>query len=826
MAFASRRLATLASGTVLAVLGGLVSQAGTAIAADPITSEAPPTLTAPANDPTGATPLKDVVLRWTSVATATQYQVQLSPNGDWTNNTVTLPDNGKTVNTLYEVPISLPHATYFWRVRALHGTAHTAWSAQRTFLRNWVAPFQMIKTPTASDPTLAWEPVAKASLYRVRFSTSQSFDKAFGTVACWTSATSFSPYVPNMAGQEKLGAGGCFDAAALKNGDTYFWEVVAYDDSTAPALVADTTNDGGWECAQAQPECDSSFQGTAPAFTYNPPVAGNPQSLTAPTGLATSWHTATPGSVDCTAGDCPVTPTFSWNPVAQANYYEVHIWRDAAHTNTYRVFDTAFTSLTPRDQFFDARAGTPYFWSVNSGVCRNSSTQLYCAIAPDGTATKSPDCPPASTPASPPTIDGNGLDPTSISGGETTTVTLTGTGFANGACVSAASGAGLISNIQVQSSTTITFTYTAPDKQPETAITFQVVNPDGGTSNQSPVLPVIGTFTKVVLGPAAAVVNFKKSTNAAVLSAPANGATTTNGSVTFSWSDYLATGGQGALDARNYHLQVASDPDFDTVLWDVATIDLTQYTNPQALLPDGTWFWRVQAVDESGNGLTWSATRSLTKDATAPTLRLTNGGGLPIDGVFTIVSDEALKPSTIANLHVASATDGSAVAGTLHQVNSTKWTFTPSSPLRTGDRYQVAAAGVTDAAGNQALVTGAPVRVTTVADDKSVAWQFGSGWTRHSSSNALHGTYVRAAAGHTASLKVVGTGAKLFGCKGPGFGAVKVALDGSPTTVSEHAGFTKCGVLLWSKTLSPAVVHTIKVTVSTGTGTFDEVKVS
>src|SRR4051794_6459051 len=108
VAFASRRLASVVVGTVCALVSGVAGQVGTAAAAaavDPITNQAAPTLKAPANDPAGNNLLKDVVLQWTAVAHADHYVVQMSPNGDWTNNTVTLPDGGQTVNTVYEVPL-------------------------------------------------------------------------------------------------------------------------------------------------------------------------------------------------------------------------------------------------------------------------------------------------------------------------------------------------------------------------------------------------------------------------------------------------------------------------------------------------------------------------------------------------------------------------------------------------------------------------------------------------------------------------------------------------------------------------------------------------
>src|SRR5438270_12845314 len=90
VALFSRRFAMLAAISASAIVASLLGPITTAAAADPITSDPAPTLLTPADDPNGTTPIKDLVLTWTAVAHATHYQVQLSPNGDWTNNVVTL----------------------------------------------------------------------------------------------------------------------------------------------------------------------------------------------------------------------------------------------------------------------------------------------------------------------------------------------------------------------------------------------------------------------------------------------------------------------------------------------------------------------------------------------------------------------------------------------------------------------------------------------------------------------------------------------------------------------------------------------------------------
>src|SRR3954468_21505672 len=162
----SRRLAVVVIGAALTAAGAVAGPAGIAAAADPITTAGAPTLTSPADDAAGAHPLKDVVLQWSPVTGADRYEVQVSPNGDWTNNTVTLPKGGSTVHNVYEMPISLPHSFYYWRVRAFTGSAHPPWSSSRQCLGEWYAPFSRLKLPSSTDPTISWQPVEGASLYR------------------------------------------------------------------------------------------------------------------------------------------------------------------------------------------------------------------------------------------------------------------------------------------------------------------------------------------------------------------------------------------------------------------------------------------------------------------------------------------------------------------------------------------------------------------------------------------------------------------------------------------------------------------------------------
>lgn len=101
--------------------------------------------------------------------------------------------------------------------------------------------------------------------------------------------------------------------------------------------------------------------------------------------------------------------------------------------------------------------------------------------------------------------------------------------------------------------------------------------------------------------------------------------------LTFDWDDYLATnqdpvnqnsrtGEQPTQAAREYKVEVSASPNFTTVL-DSATVDQTTYTAPGRTFPDGDLYWRVRAIDGSGNALASAATtQHVVKSSEAPAL--------------------------------------------------------------------------------------------------------------------------------------------------------------------------------------------------------------
>lgn len=121
---------------------------------------------------------------------------------------------------------------------------------------------------------------------------------------------------------------------------------------------------------------------------------------------------------------------------------------------------------------------------------------------------------------------------------------------------------------------------------------------------------------------------FRKTSPAVELTAPADGAVARDTEITFTWKDYLetnlattyaATGEAGHQSAKQYRIQVSTQPTFATFL-DNALVDQPVFTAADDLYPEGPLYWRVQAIDANDNALAWSQTRTVEKRSPQPVL--------------------------------------------------------------------------------------------------------------------------------------------------------------------------------------------------------------
>lgn len=117
----------------------------------------------------------------------------------------------------------------------------------------------------------------------------------------------------------------------------------------------------------------------------------------------------------------------------------------------------------------------------------------------------------------------------------------------------------------------------------------------------------------------------------------------TGSEITFRWNDYFdtnrstqwaQTGEDRPQAAMQYRIQVDDVESFGTgtALVDEQVVDQATYTAFDRLYPEGTLYWRVQAIDSKGdtqgNGrLSWSEVKTFTK--ASPRVRLSGG---PVDG--------------------------------------------------------------------------------------------------------------------------------------------------------------------------------------------------
>src|SRR4029453_2432986 len=78
------------------------------------------------------------------------------------------------------------------------------------------------------------------------------------------------------------------------------------------------------------------------------------------------------------------------------------------------------------------------------------------------------------------------------------------------------------------------------------------------------------------------------------------------------------------LGARNFNLQVSSDPTFASGMLDDVTTDSTAFTGDTTYPPGKKLYWRVRASDENKIGLKWSETRSFEHELPVPAPLATN----------------------------------------------------------------------------------------------------------------------------------------------------------------------------------------------------------
>jgi predicted phage tail protein len=112
-----------------------------------------------------------------------------------------------------------------------------------------------------------------------------------------------------------------------------------------------------------------------------------------------------------------------------------------------------------------------------------------------------------------------------------------------------------------------------------------------------------------------------------VLSSPASNALLTNTSPTLTWKASTVTVGAAAL--ANYHIQVDDNADFSSPLYDDNSLTGSTYPISTPLADNKTYYWRVRAINTSGEISSWSSTFSFRTVLVQPMLSAPDNGSTP-----------------------------------------------------------------------------------------------------------------------------------------------------------------------------------------------------
>ncbi|HHY55650.1 MAG TPA: hypothetical protein GYA08_09455 [Chloroflexi bacterium] len=291
---------------LLTIVAGLAQSAPGAVGA--FTPEAP-TLMAPAEGElvTGAThpPLGVPTLTWTTVLSATGYQVQISTSSGFGATVV----NVDTSNPSYTPIIALGDGVFYWRVRAKSGATYGPFSAAASFAVSWshngdihpvlLSPENGATIAAFAHTHFTWQPVPGAATYQFRIATDPQMVNAVYTAVTTT---------PQHTPLERLG------------NNVYYWQVTPVDNKGHAGALSPI-----WQ------------------FTF-------------------AWSTAPTLLSPANQAVLSFAPRFVWTAVEAAKEYRLQI-STQVNFNTYDQIITRNTDYTPVKAFSNDQ---DYFWRVQA----------------------------------------------------------------------------------------------------------------------------------------------------------------------------------------------------------------------------------------------------------------------------------------------------------------------------------------------------------------------------------------------------------------------------------------------------------------------------
>lgn len=568
---------------------------------------AQPTLLSPGEGSGVAWPNSPLVLRWSEVPYAHEYQVTIAT--DPALSSPVIGGTSKPVSTRGTVATltdTLPPGRYYWVVRPYDIGGHSGRvSKVGSFTWSWPTA-----TPTrvtdlderqeVFDPQFSWDAVPGAAYYDVEVNASQDF--ASGSRVCCddeVTGTSLSPVqvFPN---------------------NLYYWRVRAID----PAGNAGQWNQG--------PSFDKKFDAKVPSVPNLrmqdrhgdtpptpqpppappvPPVTETPIAVWDPVPGASSYEVqVTKWDSGCDwgsriVGPGPTQPEITagtaWAALAAPAFFSKGPGPAAwGRPRTDRVAYTPGSSYCVRVLARSDRPGATdngfiSDWTYLNGF--NNAAFTYKAPDPDPRPKPSPFVLPASSYLKP----------------STGTLT-TRMPYFTWEAVPQAAGYYVVVSKDPTFTTVVDYAFTTHTAYTPGSGLTSVTYPDETTSYYWMVLPAAEAngdgATAGVLDGATSPTPFDKRSVPPTLLAPTGGMSV-DLATSFRWSPVEA--------ARRYRVQVATDPTFSDPIDDLTTAALS-YTSTTPYPADADLFWRVQALDENKIGLGWSASGSFRRRLAIP----------------------------------------------------------------------------------------------------------------------------------------------------------------------------------------------------------------
>ncbi len=633
-----------------------------------------PELVAPADS--GATNVADMVLDWKPVPGASSYDVRLSTDINFSD--VTHQANGVT-GTRYAPPTTLDNDQYYWQVRPIDtfGQARPWEKAETwTFRRHW--PDQPSLTYPADGAVVGdpfffqWTPAQKASRYVVQISTNPTFDTIAGT--CSTTQTTVVPAptvnncMPGAAGTYYWRVYGYDDPRGVPTEPlqaqvrsfSYLPEMVDLGSATPADGATVTVPTLSWPQVPgaasylvyiSRASDGASVLGGAQTYstTYTPRFALTPGTtyrwwVRTVTGggrngagvVPSAQNTFTlaaqpspsaslPQPTSPTSGTHAVRfPGLTWTAVSGATYYKVYL-RDTATIAAAVPLADAFVYPAGDDSGTGYLLPGTYEWYVEAygagGYLGQGGTRTFVIdglpaisghrVAMSGTASQSAatSCTDAlqnrcTNVRQSPVLRWNPVD----NAGSYKVVLSKDNQFTN------------IYATYYADTNALTPTTALPESQAEDAYYWVV-------------LPCKWSIASACRSLSPATHAFSKLSNAVELTSPAHdpgAAAPIANEITFSWRDYMLTtfdstnaavkdevGQNGGVEAATYRIQVSTTPNFSGTVWQ-DDVDQTTYTEHSNAYPEGVLYWRVRAIDYSGNQLPWSVVRTVWKKSPPP----------------------------------------------------------------------------------------------------------------------------------------------------------------------------------------------------------------